>query len=137
MDLANATGALVALTVEMAGKNVVVDVLPGTRLLAHEPTPGLVCDRGDLAAVGLEPTKLASVQAHERAHRGDLRPVIDAGGAHPRVSCVAAPMRISPRDVAAVLLMVPGRGGVPASVVEATRRTAGRIASRLSRATVS
>ncbi|WP_330302060.1 MULTISPECIES: hypothetical protein [unclassified Streptomyces] len=53
----------------------------------------------------------------------------DAGGNHPRVSCAAAPPRISPHDVAAVWLMVPGGTGVPAPVVAETRRTAGRIAA--------
>lgn len=132
MDLANATGALVALTVEMAGRNVVVDVMPGTRPLAHEPTPGLVCGAEEFAALGLDPAKVATVRAHRRARHGDLRPVVDAGGGHPRISAAAAPLRISPRDVAAVLLMVPGRGGVAAPLVEATRRTAARIASQLS-----
>jgi hypothetical protein len=33
MDLAHATGALVALSVEMAGQGIVIDVLPGTRRL--------------------------------------------------------------------------------------------------------
>jgi IclR family transcriptional regulator, acetate operon repressor len=122
MDLANATGELVALSVEMAGQLLVVEVLPGTRRLALEPNPGMVLERG----------KQAAVRAHEQAHRGDMRPVIDAGDVDPRVSCVAAPLRLSPRDVAAVWLMVPGGEGVPAPVVAATRRTAGRIASQLS-----
>jgi DNA-binding IclR family transcriptional regulator len=59
--------------------------------------------------------------------------VIDAGGVDPRVSCVAAPLRLSPHDVAAVWLMVSGGAGVPEAAVAATRRTAGRIASALSR----
>jgi IclR family transcriptional regulator, acetate operon repressor len=136
MDLANATGALVALSVEMAGKCVITDVMPGTRPLAYEPEPGLVVDNRGLAACVPDAAKLAAVRAHERAPRGDLRPVIDAGGADPRVSCVAVPLRIAPHDVAVVRLLVPGRGGVPAPVVEATRRTAKRIASELSPATV-
>jgi hypothetical protein len=115
----------------MAGQNVIVDVMPGGRPLAHEPSPGLVCGEEELAANGLEPSRVASPRAQARARRGDLRPVTDAGGADPRISCVAAPMRISPRDVGAVLLMVPGRGGVPTPLVEATRRTAARIASQL------
>jgi IclR family transcriptional regulator, acetate operon repressor len=59
--------------------------------------------------------------------------VLDAGGVHPRVSCVAAPLKLSPQDVAAVALIVPGGAGVPSAYVAATRRTAGRIASALSR----
>jgi IclR family transcriptional regulator, acetate operon repressor len=123
MDLSDATGDLVALSVEMAGHGVVIEVLPGRVPLPLEPEPGRVLDG----------TRLAAVRAHEQAHRGDLRPVIDAGEVDPRVSCVAAPLRLSPRDVAAVWLMVPGGAGVPASAVAATRRTAGRIATALSR----
>jgi DNA-binding Lrp family transcriptional regulator len=121
MDLANATGALVALSVEMGGRGVVIDVLPGTRRLPYEPSPGIV----------LELAPYAALRAHEQASRGDLRPVVDAGAADRRISCVAAPLRLSPRDVGAVWLMVPGGGGVPASLVAATRRTAGRIAAEL------
>ena len=58
MDLANATGALVALSVEMAGKCVVLDVMPGTRPLAYEPEPGCVLDKQGLAASGFEAAKL-------------------------------------------------------------------------------
>lgn len=123
MDLANATGALVALSVEVAGHVLVIDVLPGRSTLAFEPEPGTL----------VEEAKIAVMRAHEQAQRGDLRPVIDAGDVDRRVSCVAAPLRISPRDVAAVWLMVPGGSGVPAPLVAATRRTAGRIASRLSK----
>lgn len=122
MDLANATGALVALSVEMAG-HVVVEVLPGRSALAMEPDPGMV----------IEGAKLAAVRAHEQAHRGDLRPVVDVGTVDRRINCVAAPLRLSSRDVAVVWLMAPGGMGVPAPVVAATRRAAGRIASRLSR----
>jgi IclR family transcriptional regulator, acetate operon repressor len=121
MDLASATGALVALSVEMAGRAVVVDVLPGTRRLAYEPNPG--------TTLGSAP--LAARRAHERARRGDLRPVVDAGSVDRRIGCVAAPLRLSPRDSAAVWLMVPG-GHVPASAVAVTRRTAERIATHLS-----
>jgi len=122
LDLVNVTGALVALSVEMAGQALVIDVLPGTRRLPYEPHPGAV----------LELATSAARRAHERARHGDLRPVIDAGGADRRISCVAAPFRLSPRDVGAVWLMVPGGAGVPASMVAATRRAAGRIASQLS-----
>jgi IclR family transcriptional regulator, acetate operon repressor len=133
MDLANASGARVELSVEMAGRGVVVDVMPGTRPLAHEPEPGFVYDDNDLAAVGLEASRLAVVRAHERARHGDFRPALDSGGADPRMSCVSAPLRIRGRDVVTVNLMVPGRGGVPAALVDATRRTAERIAAQLSR----
>jgi IclR family transcriptional regulator, acetate operon repressor len=124
MDRAKASGELVALSVELAGQGLVIDVLPGTRRLPLEPTPGSV----------LEVAPSAALRAHEQARRGDLRPVIDAGGADPRVSCVAAPLRLSPRDVGAVWLMVPGGAGVPAWMVAATRRTADRIAAQLSSA---
>jgi IclR family transcriptional regulator, acetate operon repressor len=123
MDLANATGALVALSVEMAGELLVIDVLPGKSRLAVEPDPGMA----------VAEAKTAVARAHEQAHRGDLRPVIDAGGVDRRISCVAAPLKISAQDVAAVWLMVPGGSGVPAPLVAATRRTAGRIASMLSK----
>ncbi len=123
MDLSDATGDLVVLSVEMGGHGVVIEVLPGRVRLPLEPEPGRV----------LSGRRLAAVRAHEQAHRGDLRPVIDAGEVDPRVSCVAAPLRLSPRDVAAVWLMVPGGDGVPESAVAATRRTAGRIATALSR----
>jgi len=121
MDLANASGALVALSVELAGEGLVIDVLPGTRRLPLEPDPGTV----------LEVATSAALRAHEQARRGDLRPVIDAGGADPRISCVAAPLRLSTGDVGAVWLMVPGGAGVPSWMVAATRRTAGRIAAQL------
>ena len=87
MDLANATGALVALSVEMAGHIVVVEVLPGRSALAMEPDPGMV----------IEGAKLAAVRAHEQAHRGDLRPVVDVGTVDRRINCVAAPLRLSSR----------------------------------------
>jgi hypothetical protein len=44
LDLANATGALVALSVEMAGQIVVIDVVPGPSPLAIEPDPGMVIE---------------------------------------------------------------------------------------------
>ena len=87
--------------------------------------------------MGIDPTKLASLRAHEQAHRGDMRPVIDAGGVHPELSCVAAPLRLSRDDVGAVWMTVPGGAGVPAPFVAATRRTAGRIASQLSQPALS
>jgi IclR family transcriptional regulator, acetate operon repressor len=107
--------------------------MPGTRPLAHELEPGAVYDENALAAVGLEASRLAVVRAHERARHGDMRPVLDPGGADPRMSCVSAPLRISAPDVVSVNLMVPGRAGVPTSLVDATRRTAERIAAQLSR----
>jgi IclR family transcriptional regulator, acetate operon repressor len=123
LDLANATGALVALSVEMAGHGMVIDVLPGSGRLPLEPDPGLAFGDG----------RLAAARAHSQAHRGDLRPVIDAGQVHPGISCAAAPLRLSPHDSAAVWLMVPGGTGVTEPAVAATRKTAGRIASALSR----
>jgi IclR family transcriptional regulator, acetate operon repressor len=95
-------------------------LLPGTRRLALEPSPGMTLEGG----------RQAVVRAHEQARRGDMRPVVDAGAVDRRVSCVAAPLRLSPRDVAVVWVMLPG-ASVPTSAVAATRRSAGRIASRL------
>ena len=134
MDLASATGALIGLSVEMAGEGMVIDVLPGRHALPCQPEPGMSLDRARLAETGIDPEKLVSLRAHEQAHRGDLRPVVDVGAVHPGVSVVAAPLRLSHGDVGAVWMMLPGEGGVPAPLVAATRRTAGRIASRLSQA---
>ncbi|HEY6638710.1 MAG TPA: helix-turn-helix domain-containing protein [Solirubrobacterales bacterium] len=123
MDLANATGELVGLTVEIAGQLMVIEVLPGSRRLPLEPNPGMVI-RG---------AKEAVVRAHEQARAGDMRPVIDAGAVDRRISCVAAPFRISAQDVAVIFLMVPGGIGVPAPTVAAARSAAGRIATMLSK----
>jgi IclR family transcriptional regulator, acetate operon repressor len=123
MELANATGELVVLSADTGGLAIIVDVLPGRRKVAVEPTPGKA----------MHVAEMAQLRAHEQARRGDMRAVLDAGGVDPRVSCVAAPLRLSPHDVAAVALIVPGGGGVPSAFVAATRRTAGRIASALSR----
>jgi IclR family transcriptional regulator, acetate operon repressor len=133
MDLARATGGLVALSVETAGRGLVIEVLPGARRIALEPHPGMALDEGKLAVAGLQARRLAAVRAHKAAHRGDLRPVIDAGGTDPRVSCVAAPLRLSPHDTGSVWLMVPGGAGVADVAVTATRRTAGKIATELSK----
>jgi hypothetical protein len=62
-----------------------------------------------------------------------MRPVIDAGGVDPRVNCVAAPLRVSPSDTGSVLLMVPREDGITEGMIRATRQTAGRIATELSR----
>jgi IclR family transcriptional regulator, acetate operon repressor len=122
LDLAYATRALVALNVQIADRSVVVEVLPGVRRLPLEPDPGMV----------ISDARLAVVRAHAQASFGDLRPVLDAGRVHPGISCAAAPLRLSPRDVAVVWLMLPGGAGVPDPVLAATRRTAGQIASALS-----
>ena len=132
MELASATGAVVGLSVEMAGEGMVIDVLPGKRAIPLQPESGMTHDRARLAEMGIDPTKLASLRAHEQAHRGDLRPVLDVGGVHPELSCVAAPLRLSPGDVGSVWIMVPDGDGISAPFIAATRRTAGRIASRLS-----
>ena len=132
MLLAGATGATVAMSVEMAGEGMVVEVLPGKRVLPFHPEPGMSLDRARLAAAGLDPTNLAALRAHERAHQGDLRPVLDVGGVLPGVSCVAAPLRLPHGDVGAVWMIVPSREGVPEPLIAATRRTAGAIASMLS-----
>jgi IclR family transcriptional regulator, acetate operon repressor len=123
LDLASGTGAMVVLSVELGGRGVVIDVLSGSHRLPLEPDPGTVFS--DL--------RMAASRAHARAHDGDLRPVVDIGRVHPGISCAAAPLRLSPRDVGAVWLMVPDGTGVPGPAVAATRRTAGRIASALPR----
>lgn len=133
MDLATATGGLVSLSVEIAGQGLVVEVIPGVHRMPFEPEPGIQPDEATLAAAGLAAGRLASIRAHEQAHHGDLRPVIDAGGVDPRVSCVAAPLLLSPHDAGAVSLMMPGAHGVTDLGVRATRRTAGRIATELSK----
>jgi IclR family transcriptional regulator, acetate operon repressor len=123
LDLAQATGALVALSVEMAGHAMVIDVVRARHRLPVEPAPGIEMD--DI--------RMAGLRAHQQARRGDMQPVIDAGRVDPRVSCAAAPLRLSRRDVAAVWLMVPGGAGVPAPLIAAIRHTAGRIATQLSK----
>jgi len=132
MDLARASGAIVGLSVEMAGEGMIIDVLPGKRPHPHQPEPGKTPSRAALAEMGLDPAKLAYPRAHEQAHRGDMRPVIDVAVVASDVSCVAAPLRLSHGDVGAVWMMLPGREDVPAPFIAATRRTAGRIASELS-----
>ena len=131
MDLANVSRACVVLSVEMAGHGLIIDVLAGARPLPLAPEPGMTLEPAKLAELGVDTSKMACLIAHERAHAGDLQPVIDAGGVHPHISCVAAPLRLSRHDVGAVWAMVPGGLGVPAPLVDATRRAAGRIASQL------
>jgi hypothetical protein len=133
MDLARATGEIVALSVEMAGEGMVIDVLPGKRTHMHQPEPGKTPIRAELVENGFDPTQLAYLRAHEQAHRGDMRPVIDVAIVAPDVSCVAAPLRLPHGGVGAVWMMIPGGAPIPAPFVAATRRTAGRIASQLSR----
>ncbi|MGW6740076.1 hypothetical protein ACWGDX_04870 [Streptomyces sp. NPDC055025] len=112
--------------------SLIVEVLPGVRPLAVEPAPGMAV-RDDLpAATGLRAERLALIRAQDAARSGDMRPVLDAGEADPYVSCVAAPLRISPRDTGAVSVMVPGGDGVSDHVVAATRRTVGLITTGLS-----
>lgn len=132
MELACATGAIIALSVEMAGEGMVIDVLPGKRSHPHQPEPGMTPTRAELVERGFDPAELAFLRAHEQAHRGDMRPVIDIAVVAPDVSCVAAPLRLAHGGVGAVWMMVPGLERVPAPFVAATRRTAGRIASQLS-----
>ncbi|MCF3961114.1 helix-turn-helix domain-containing protein [Streptomyces fuscigenes] len=132
MDLARATGGLVALSVDIGGRRLVLDVLPGSRPVAFEPRPGPMDDE-HLAAIGLPAARLATARAHAQARAGDLSPVIDIGDVDPRVSCVAAPLRLSRSDTGAVSLMLPREEGIADHVVRATRRTAGRIATELSR----
>lgn len=137
VELAKATGGLVALSVDVAGRGLVVDVLPGNHPVAVEPRPGMMLSQDGLAAPGLRAGRLAAIRAHIQAHAGDMRPVIDHGGADPRVNCVAAPLRLSRSDTGAVWLMMPAEQGIAAHVVSATRRTAGRIATELSKPTAS
>ncbi|MEU3186813.1 helix-turn-helix domain-containing protein [Streptomyces sp. NPDC006923] len=134
MELARATGALVALSVEAAGRGLVIDVLPGARPLEQrEPRPGMVLRQDEFAAVGVDIARVAPVRAHRQARHGDLRPVLDPGDADPAVACAAAPFRVSRHDTGAIWLMVPGGDGLSDSAVTAARRTAGRIAADLSR----
>ena len=132
MDLASATGAIVGLSVEMAGEGMVIDVLAGKRSHPHQPEPGMTPTRAELVERGIDPAELAFLRAHEQAHRGDMRPIIDVAIVAPDVSCVAAPLRLAHGGVGAVWVMLPGEEGVPGPFVAATRRTAGRIASQLS-----
>jgi DNA-binding IclR family transcriptional regulator len=133
MDLASATGEIVVLSVEMAGEGMVIDVLPGKRPHPHQPEPGLTPSRATLVEMGFDPAKLAYLRAHEKARRGDLRPVIDVAVVAPDVSCVAAPLRLAHGGVGAVWMMIPGGAPISAPFGAATRRTAGRIVSQLSR----
>lgn len=123
IDLVNTTGAHVGLSVGMAGGGVIVDFLPGVRRIPLEPLP---------VGTRLEVPEWASSRAQARARAGDLRMVIDAGGTDPALSCAAAPLRLSRRDVAAVWVITPGRTGITAETIAATRHTARSIASQLS-----
>jgi hypothetical protein len=69
---------LLALSVEMAGHGMVIDVLPGSGHLPFEPDPGMAFGTGGWLR-----------RAHAQAHRGDLRPVVDVGLVHPGISCAA------------------------------------------------
>lgn len=121
MDLARAAGTYVGFSVEVGGRGMVIDALPGPTRLAVEPDPGMPMDQ----------TQMATARAFVQARGGDLRPVIEAGQVHPKVSCAAVPLRLTARRTAAIWLMVPGNAGVPAPLVVATRRTAARIAAGL------
>jgi DNA-binding IclR family transcriptional regulator len=57
MDLASATGAIIGLSVEMAGEGMVIDVLPGKR--SHQPEPGMTPTRAELVERGFDPAELA------------------------------------------------------------------------------
>jgi len=111
----------------------VIDVLPGRRTHRHQPEPGKTPIRAELVERGFDPSQLAYLRAHEQAHRGDMRPVIDVAIVASDVSCVAAPLRLPHGGVGAVWMMIPGGANIPAPFIAATRRTAGRIASQLSR----
>ena len=113
MDLARVTGGLAALSVERAGRSLVIDVLPSARRFPIEPHPGLVLDKDKLAAAGLPTGRLAWLRAQEAAHRGDLRPVIDAGGTDPEINCVAAPLRLSPHDTGTTGSWSPAKTASP------------------------
>lgn len=121
MDLAREAGAYVAFCVELAGRGVIIEALPGRDRLAWELGPGKP----------LKIAEMAAARALVRARGVDSRPVIDVGKVDPGISCAAVPLRLPSRDAAAVWLMVPGGSGVPAPLVAAVRRTTGRIASAL------
>lgn len=59
MDLATATGAIVGLSVEMAGEGMVIDVLPGKRSHPHQPEPGMTPTKAELVERGFDPAELA------------------------------------------------------------------------------
>lgn len=121
MHLAHATGEFVALVVDSAGQLLVIEVFPGSRRLAFEPEPGTALGNAGLAVA----------RARDRALRGDMRPVVEAGLFDRRISTVAAPLRLSPDDVAFVWVIMPGGSGIPLSVVGAARHTANRLSSQL------
>ncbi|GHJ40820.1 hypothetical protein Sm713_64290 [Streptomyces sp. TS71-3] len=76
---------------------------------------------------------MACIRAHEQAHRGDMQLVVDAGGANPRINCIAAPLRLSSDDVGAVWLMLPGGVAVSGANIAATHRMVARIVKQLAR----
>ncbi|MFC4033247.1 helix-turn-helix domain-containing protein [Streptomyces polygonati] len=132
VNLARATGALVAISVEAPGHGLVLDVLPGARPLDRgEPRPGMVLRTDGRSAGGLDASRTAWARAQRRARHGDLRPVLDIGQVDPAVTCVAVPLRLSSHDTAAVWVMFPSGGGILDTTVTATRRTAQRIAAAL------
>lgn len=134
MELAVNTGALVVLSVEMADRCMVTDVLPGTQPIAREPHPGMDISE-NAGPSGFDPDNLAAVRVFRQARNGDFRAAIDAGRTHPKISCCAAPLRVTPTNIAVVWLMLPSGDGIPDAMVAAARRTAGRIGTRLAHIT--
>ena len=132
MDLAFATGALTALSVEDGPQTRVVEVLPGTRRLAFEPKPGMAWKYGESVA-GLDIDRLAVTRALVQARIGDVKPVVDPGAGHPAVCCIAAPLPSKAGHCAAIWLMLPGGDRVPNAAVTATQRTAHRITAAMAR----
>jgi DNA-binding IclR family transcriptional regulator len=127
MELAVTSGALVALGVEQGGTTRVLEVFPGARALEVEPEPGMSLEAASIGIAGLDTGKMAVLKALVQARTGDTRPVVDVGGGHPEVSCVAAPLRLSASERAAVWMMLPRDRQVPNEAVPAIRRAAHRI----------
>jgi DNA-binding IclR family transcriptional regulator len=127
MELAVTSRALVALGVKQGGATRVLEVFPGARALEIEPEPGMSLEAASLSVAGLDTRKMAVVKALARTHTGDTRPIIDVGGGHPEVNCVAVPLRLPASERAALWLMLPRNSRVPNEAVPAIRRAAHRI----------
>jgi IclR family transcriptional regulator, acetate operon repressor len=131
LDLATATRETTSLSLDRWGRPEIVDVVPGARRLPFGPTPGLVLDGSDARTEPLELAALAGLQAQGRARRGDLTPVVEAGEAHPALSCVAAPFRTRSGLIGAVETVVAGGHGVHRSLIGTTAQAALAVSRRL------
>ena len=109
----DATGALVALSVEMAGEMLVIEVLPGKRAFPLQPEPGMTHDRARLAEMGIDRRSSPRSEHTSRHTAAIMRPVLDVGGVHPEISCVAAPVADLARRCRRGLADGPRRRGRP------------------------